>query len=64
MQINEITLQIKSSNMVDFKLKKETLETIARLDNDVLEKLGQLAKSPKAIDKLRTSWVLIKNLVM
>lgn len=61
---NEITLKIQSSNAVDFMAKKQALQSIALLDTDTIAKLGELSKSEKAVTKLKTSWLLIKNMVM
>ena len=63
-QKNEITMQIKSSNPIDFKAKKEALENLARLDTDALSFLGELSKSQKAVDKLMANKLIIKTMVM
>ena len=64
MQLNEITLKIKSSNPVDFKTKVKALEAIAMLDIQTMERLGELAKSSKAVAKLNSNWLFVKNLVL
>lgn len=62
MQKNEITLQIKSSDPVDFKAKKQALEKIARVDGQTLERLSVLASSDKAITNFNSKWLLIKSM--
>ena len=62
MQQNEITLQIKSADPVDFKAKKTALEKIARVDGATLERLATLASSPKAIFFFFCNWGFIKTM--
>lgn len=49
---NEITLEIKSSNPVDFNSKKEALKKIAYQDTDLIETLAQFSTSLKDVDAL------------
>lgn len=64
LQVKEVTIKIEASNPVDLKVKEEAIGVIANLDADTLSKLKQLAQSDKAIDKLKSNWFMIKNLVM
>jgi hypothetical protein len=56
--------EIKADNPFEYKEKIKAIEDIAKLDLDSLTKLSELSKSPKAIDKLKNSWLLIKSMVM
>lgn len=55
---------VEASNPLDLKTKEEAVKVLAKLDADTLSKLKQLAQSEKAIDKLKSNWFMIKNLVM
>lgn len=52
MQINEITLKIKSSNPIDFKVKKEALEKIAFQNTDLISVLAEFGTHLKDVDSL------------
>ena len=58
-QVNEIQVKIKSSNPFEAKVKMEAIKEIATLDSDSLQKLAQLAKKPKAIEKLKSNFSMI-----
>lgn len=56
-----IEIEIKSVNPFELKAKTNALTDLAQLDSDVLVKLAELAKSPKAVEQLRTNFPMIKG---
>ncbi len=58
-QVTEIQVKIKSSNPFEAKAKMEAIKEIATLDCDSLQKLAELAKKPKAIEKLKSNFSMI-----
>jgi hypothetical protein len=57
----QIQIEIKTINPFDIKAKTKALTDLAELDNDVLSKLAELSKSPKAIEQLKTNFPMIKG---
>lgn len=56
-----ITLNIKANNPFEVKAKTKALAELAELDNEALNKLAELSKSPKAITQLKTNFPMIKG---
>lgn len=56
-------INIKGSNAIDEKIRLDALNTINGLPTDLLEKLGKLAKSKTAQNKLKNQWLIIKSMV-
>lgn len=52
----QVTIQVEES-------KAKSLETISKLNADELEKLAELAASPKAPELLNKNWVVLKNFI-
>jgi hypothetical protein len=56
-----VTLEIKANNPFEVKTKTKALTALAELDNEALNKLAELSKSPKAITQLKTNFPMIKG---
>lgn len=56
-----VEIEIKAVNPFEIKAKTKALNELAQLDNDVLVKLAELSKSPKAILQLKTNFPMIKG---
>jgi hypothetical protein len=58
-----ITINIETEVNTPFELKPKTeaLTALAKLDLDVLQKLSELSKSPKAISQLKNNFGMIKG---
>lgn len=56
-----IEIEIKTVNPFEIKSKTTAIKDLAKLDNDVLSKLAELSKSPKAIEQLKTNFPMIKG---
>jgi hypothetical protein len=56
-----VTLNIKANNPFEVKAKTKALTALAELDNEALNKLAELSKSPKAITQLKTNFPMIKG---
>lgn len=59
----EIQIPITTSSPFEAKAKMLAIKTIAGLDTDAVEKLAELAKNPKAIDKLKNNFGMIKTFI-
>lgn len=57
----KIEIDIKAGNPFEIKAATNALKDLAKLDNDVLSKLSELSKSPKAIEQLKTNFPMIKG---
>lgn len=57
----KIEIEVKSGNPFEIKTKTTALKDLAKLDKDVLSKLAELSKSPKAIEQLKTNFPMIKG---
>lgn len=56
------TIELKiTSNPFELKPKTEALKDLAKLDLDVLQKLSELSKSPKAIATIKNNFGMIKG---
>lgn len=60
----EITIVIEASNPIDLKTKENAIQQIAKLDSDTLKKLHELSASKKAVDMLKSKWLMIKTMIM
>ncbi|KFF17367.1 hypothetical protein [Flavobacterium hydatis] len=58
---NSVTIDIKTINPFEIKAKTRALTELGQLDTDVLDKLAELSKSPKAITQLKTNFPMIKG---
>jgi hypothetical protein len=56
-----IEIILKSVNPFEIKAKTKALTDLAQLDVDVLTKLAELAKSPNAVEQLKTNFPMIKG---
>ncbi|WP_374173892.1 hypothetical protein [Flavobacterium tructae] len=56
-----IEIDLKAINPFEIKAKTKALNELAQLDNDVLVKLAELSKSPKAITQLKANFPMIKG---
>lgn len=61
-----LTIKVKESNPFKLQKKVKLIETLADLDNEVLEKLVELKNSQKAIAMVTNaeSWQTIKEFIM
>ncbi|MFE3847149.1 hypothetical protein ACFX5D_04100 [Flavobacterium sp. LB3P45] len=57
----KIELEITTNNPFELKPKMEALIELSKLDNEVLLKLAELSRSPKAITQLKTNFPMIKG---
>jgi hypothetical protein len=57
----KIELQINTNTPFELKPKTDALIELSKLDNDVLLKLAELSRSPKAIMQLKTNFSMIKG---
>lgn len=58
---NTIAIEVEINTPFELKPKTEALTELSKLDNDVLQKLAELSKSPKAINQLKTNFGMIKG---
>ena len=58
---NTIEIEVETNTPFELKPKTEALIQLSKLDNDVLLKLAELSKNPKAITKLKTNFGMIKG---
>ncbi|KIA99237.1 hypothetical protein OA93_06310 [Flavobacterium sp. KMS] len=56
-----VAIEIKATNPFEVKATTTALKQLAQLDNEVLVKLAELSKSPKAITQLKTNFPMIKG---
>lgn len=56
-----IQIEVTAVNPFEVKSKTTAIKDLAKLDNDVLSKLAELSKSPKAIEQLKTNFPMIKG---
>lgn len=56
-----IQIEVTTSTPFEVKPKTEALKVLSKLDNDVLQKLTELSKSPKAIEQLKNNFGMIKG---
>ena len=61
-----LTIKTKETNPFKLQKKAKLIETLADLDNEVLEKLVELKNSQKAISMVTNaeSWQTIKEFIM
>jgi hypothetical protein len=59
--ISTIEIEITINTPFETKPKTEALAALAKLDLDVLQKLSELSKSPKAISQLKNNFGMIKG---
>jgi hypothetical protein len=59
--ISTIEIEITTNTPFELKPKTESLKSLAKLDLDVLQKLSELSKSPKAISQLKNNFGMIKG---
>jgi hypothetical protein len=59
--ISTIEIEITSNTPFEMKPKTDALTALAKLDLDVLQKLSELSKSPKAISQLKNNFGMIKG---
>lgn len=57
----KIELEITTNTPFELKPKTDALIQLSKLDNDVLLKLAELSRSPKAITQLKTNFSMIKG---
>lgn len=57
----KIELVINTNTPFELKPKTDALIELSKLDNDVLLKLAELSRSPKAITQLKTNFPMIKG---
>ncbi len=64
--MSALNIKIKETNPFKLQKKAKLIETLADLDNEVLEKLVELKKSQKAIAMVTNteSWQTIKEFIM
>ena len=64
--MSALTIKIKETNPFILQKKAKLIETLAELDNEVLEKLVELKNSQKAIAMVTNaeSWQTIKEFIM
>jgi hypothetical protein len=59
--ISTIEIEITTNTPFELKPKTEALKDLAKLDLDVLQKLSELSKRPKAISQLKNNFGMIKG---
>ncbi|MFC4817620.1 MULTISPECIES: hypothetical protein [unclassified Flavobacterium] len=59
----EIQIPITTATPFEAKAKMLAIKTIASLDTDAVEKLAELAQNPKAVNKLKNSFGMIKAFI-
>jgi hypothetical protein len=59
--ISTIEIEITINTPFEIKPKTDALTALAKLDLDVLQKLSELSKSPKAISQLKNNFGMIKG---
>jgi hypothetical protein len=57
----KIELEITTNTPFEVTPKKNALIDLSKLDNDLLLKLAELSRSPKAITQLKTNFSMIKG---
>lgn len=64
--MSALTIKTKETNPFKIQKKAKLIETLADLDNEVLEKLVELKNSQKAIAMVTNaeSWQTIKEFIM
>jgi len=64
--MSALNIKIKETNPFKLQKKAKLIETLADLDNEVLEKLVELKNSQKAIAMVTNteSWQAIKEFIM
>jgi hypothetical protein len=64
--MSALTIKTKETNPFKLQKKAKLIETLADLDNEVLEKLVELKNSQKAISMVTNaeSWQTIKEFIM
>jgi hypothetical protein len=56
----KIEIEVKETNPFKINSLKTQLETLSNLDPDTMNKLVEVAKSPKLIKMFKDNWILIK----
>lgn len=59
--VSTAQIEITTNTPFELKPKIEALTALAKLDLDVLQKLSELSKSPKAISQLKNNFGMIKG---
>lgn len=59
--VTEVQIKITTVNPFEAKAKMQHLKDIAKLDTDVLGKLVQLGKNPKAINQIKNNFDMIES---
>lgn len=59
----QLQFTITTSSPFEARSKMEAIKTIAGLDTDAVEKLAELAKNPKAVNKLKSNFGMIKTFI-
>lgn len=62
--MNSEIVTVEASNILELNAKLEALNKLKKLDVDTLNKLSQLASSQKAIDKLKSNWLMVKTMFL
>lgn len=57
----KIEIEVTTNTPFELKPKTEALISLSKLENDVLSKLAELAKNPKAIAQLKANFSMIKG---
>lgn len=58
--MSQIEIEVKETNPFKVTTLKKQLEILANLDTDTIEKLVEVAKSPKLIKMFKDNWTMIK----
>lgn len=56
----KLEIQVKETNPFKINTLKTQLETLSNLDPDTMNKLVEVAKSPKLIKMFKDNWAFIK----
>jgi hypothetical protein len=59
--VSTIKIEITTKTPFELKPKTEALTDLSKLDLEVLQKLSELSKSPKAISQLKNNFGMIKG---
>jgi len=64
-QHNEITVVLKLDADTPYRLKdkEKMLKTISDLPADDQQRILELASNPKALDKLKSNWQMLKSFI-
>lgn len=59
----KIELEINTNTPFEVKPKANALIELSKLDNDVLLKLAELSKNPKAVEQLKNNFAKIQSVL-